>query len=374
MARKCFVSRPFDDPRAIVLKTSDRARQGLFESLHHSAAVVGLNTSAELEAAIVGRPVYTVIAGEDAADGQGSTLHFHYLLEGHGGVVRRAQTLDQHVAQIAAGLSASSQESHLRAFVGSFLRPRGLDHPVAPLLAEAIEQTFGARCRGRAPPANPPAPSSMNEDVGDAFEQVPTHALKGSPAEQPTVDVSVPKSPATAARSVPNEPEAERRCRFEKSTVEWLRQHVSIGDVVYDIDAGIGLYTLLAAKHLGAVVIAFEPGYAVFNELCDNVRLNGGDGSVTALSIALADFEGLGELKYPSGLAGRQTHRLRSTGWRVKKAAADDRNFKQPACVMPLDLVVQRFGLPAPGHLRASNPESTVCVLMGAQDLLARSR
>ena len=40
--------------RAIVLKTSDRARQGLFESLYHSAAVVGLNTSAELEAAIVG--------------------------------------------------------------------------------------------------------------------------------------------------------------------------------------------------------------------------------------------------------------------------------------------------------------------------------
>ena len=90
------------------------------------------------------------------------------------------------------------------------------------------------------------------------------------------------------------------------------------------------------------------------------------------VTVALADFEGLAERKYPTGFAGRQTHSLRPAGWRVKKAAADDRNFKQPVCAMPLDLVVQRFGLPAPNHLRMSNPESTVCVLMGAQDLLAR--
>jgi len=280
--------------------------------------------------------------------------------------------LDQHVAQIAAGLSASSQESHLRAFVGSFLRPRGLEHPVAPLLAEAIEQTFRTLVAGERQPASSPASPSMHDEAEDAFEQIPAHAPKGSFAEQPTVDVSVPKFGYTLRMRVPNEPEGERRYRLEKSTVDWLRQHVGIGDVIYDIDAGIGLYTLLGAKHHGAVVIAFEPGYAAFGELCDNVRLNGCDGSVTALPMALADFEGLGELKYPTGLAGRQTHSLRSTGWRVKKAAADDRNFKQPVCVMPLDLVVQRFGLPAPGHLRASNPESTVCVLMGAQDLLAR--
>jgi FkbM family methyltransferase len=366
---KCFRIRPFDDARAIVLRTSDRAQQGFFECIHHSAGVVGLNTSAELEAAIVGRPVYTVEAGDDA-QGQRTTLHFHYLLEGYGGVVRVAQTLDEHVAQVAAGLSASGQDSRLRAFVGSFLRPRGLEHPVAPLLAEAIEQTFRTLVAGERQPTSSPDSPSMHDEARDAFEQIAAHAPKGSFAEQPTVDVSVPKYGFTLRVRVPNEPEAERRYRVEKSTVEWLRQHVGIGDVVYDIDAGIGLYALLAAKHHGAVVIAFEPGYAVFSELCDNLRLNGCDGSITALPLALADFEGLGELKYPTGLAGRQTHSLRSTGWRVKKAAADDRNFKQPVCAMPLDVVVQRFGLPMPTHLRASNPESTVCVLEGALGLL----
>ena len=37
------------------------ARQNYFDSIHHSAAVVGINTSAQIEAAIVGRPVYTIL-------------------------------------------------------------------------------------------------------------------------------------------------------------------------------------------------------------------------------------------------------------------------------------------------------------------------
>ena len=80
----------------------------------------------------------------------------------------------------------------------------------------------------------------MHDEARDAFEQIAAHATKGSFAEQPTVDVSVPKYGYTLRVRVPNEPDAERRCRFEKSTVEWLRQPVRMGDVFYDIDAGIG--------------------------------------------------------------------------------------------------------------------------------------
>jgi FkbM family methyltransferase len=370
---KAFRSRPFGDRRAIVLRTSDRAQQGFFECIHHSAGVVGLNTSAELEAAIVGRPVYTVDAGEDA-QGQRTTLHFHYLLEEHGGFVHMARTLDEHVAQLAAGLTAPDQSGRLREFIGSFLRPRGLDCPVAPLLAEAVEQTFQAPAavagEGRSSGAR--VRPSVRAAAGDELEQHPVQATDAGSAEQPLVNVSSAKYGYALRVRIPGEPEGQRHCRLEKSTVDWLRRHVGIGDVVYDIDAGIGLHTLLAAKHHGAVVVAFEPGYAVFSELCDNVRLNGCDGSVTPLPVAVADFEGLGELKYPTGRAGRQSHSLRSTAWRVKKAAADDRNFKQPVCAMPLDIVVQRFGLPAPNHLRASNPESTLAVLNGAHEILAR--
>ena len=64
-AARVAVSRP----RAI------NADQTLFDTLHHSAAAVGLNTSAQLEAAIAGRPVLTILAPEFAA-GQQGTIHF----------------------------------------------------------------------------------------------------------------------------------------------------------------------------------------------------------------------------------------------------------------------------------------------------------
>ena len=41
--------------------------QTLFDTAYHSAALVGLNTSAELEAGIVGRPVLTILAPESTA-------------------------------------------------------------------------------------------------------------------------------------------------------------------------------------------------------------------------------------------------------------------------------------------------------------------
>ena len=90
--------------------------------------------------------------------------------------------------------------------------------------------------------------------------------------------------------------------RLDKGALQWLWRDIAIGDVVYDIDCGVGAYGMLAAKYHGAVVVAFEPGFAAFKALCDNLHLNACDGSVMPISLALADFEGMGELKYPSGL------------------------------------------------------------------------
>ena len=55
-----------------------------FDSIYHSRAVVGVNTSALIETAIVGRPVFTVLDADFAATQEG-TLHFHYLLRENGG-------------------------------------------------------------------------------------------------------------------------------------------------------------------------------------------------------------------------------------------------------------------------------------------------
>ncbi len=140
---KGTLTRPFGDPRALVLRTHYRRPQGFYDALHHSAAVVGLNTSAALEAAVVGRPVFTILAGDEAADGQASTLHFRYLLAEEGGCVTLASTFGEHLAQLAAALSGPDRSADFREFAASFLRPSGWDRPASRVLADAIEREFG---------------------------------------------------------------------------------------------------------------------------------------------------------------------------------------------------------------------------------------
>lgn len=149
------VWRPFDDDRAIVLGTTQRTPDSLFEVLIHSAAVVGLNTSAEIEAALLSKPVLSILAGRDAADGQEDTLHFRYLLREEGGWVDKAATLSEHVAQLSAALTLSEEELGLRRVRAlRFVRPLGRQKAVAPLLADAIEAAWAST------PLSPPTSSA----------------------------------------------------------------------------------------------------------------------------------------------------------------------------------------------------------------------
>jgi hypothetical protein len=119
------------------------ADQVLYDTVFHSAAVVGLNTSAEIEAAIVGRPVFTIIDPE--AGGQSGTLHFHYLLQANGGHVRLAETFDDHRRQLEGALAGAVDRGAIDSFIETFVRPRGRERPVSPLVADAIESLVASR-------------------------------------------------------------------------------------------------------------------------------------------------------------------------------------------------------------------------------------
>ena len=127
----------------VSLHASRNADQELFDSLSHAHAAVGLNTSAMLEAAIVGRPVYTlVIPGFD--EGQVGTMHFHYLVEAYGGLATVARSFEEHHRQIASALKGPPAQ-RTRRFVEGFLRPHGVEHPVSPVLAAEIERVAEIR-------------------------------------------------------------------------------------------------------------------------------------------------------------------------------------------------------------------------------------
>lgn len=128
-------------------KSTMQADQGLYDSLFHSGVVVGLNTSAMIEAAIVGRGVFAIAAPEFTG-GQTGTLHFHYLLAENGGPVTMARTFDEHLRQLSAGL-ADDREARERCcrFVASFVRPRGVDTPAANVMVGEIEKVGALRKR-----------------------------------------------------------------------------------------------------------------------------------------------------------------------------------------------------------------------------------
>jgi hypothetical protein len=116
------------------------SKNDYFDSLFYASAVVGLNTSAFLEAAVAGKPVLSVLEPEISRDNQEGTIHFHYLLEVGGGLLETARSLEEHVVQLSATLAdPRAGIERARRFTEGFIRPQGIDEPSTPRFASAIE-------------------------------------------------------------------------------------------------------------------------------------------------------------------------------------------------------------------------------------------
>jgi len=123
----------------------ERTRTDYFDALYHSAAVVGLNTSAFIEAGIVGREVLTILEPR-YHDNQEGTAHFQYLLQIGGGLLRVGRDRPSHVAQLGEALRRPVTAEHPhKAFLEAFVRPRGLAHAATPDFVSAVEAL--ASCR-----------------------------------------------------------------------------------------------------------------------------------------------------------------------------------------------------------------------------------
>jgi hypothetical protein len=139
-------------PRAGADPIEALSRQDFFESMYYCRAVVGINTSALIESAIVGREVLTTLEPRFAAT-QSGTVHFDYLARADGGVLTVAEGRKQHLAQIASRLRGEEHgESRRRKFVEEFVRPYGLGERGAPRFADRVEEVAAA-----GPRPGPPA-------------------------------------------------------------------------------------------------------------------------------------------------------------------------------------------------------------------------
>jgi len=119
-------------------------RQAYLRVLAHAAAVVGVNTSGMVEAAIHGRPVLAVPAARYRST-QIDALQFQHLLPEHGGMIDVSSTLETHVKRLEevvhGGLLREWLEQRNREFVAAFIRPKGWDVHASGVLVDELEQT-----------------------------------------------------------------------------------------------------------------------------------------------------------------------------------------------------------------------------------------
>jgi len=150
----------------------------------------------------------------------------------------------------------------------------------------------------------------------------------------------------------------------EPATIRWIDSFAA-GDVLWDIGANMGIYSLYAGVVKGSEVLAFEP--AAFNHalLCDNVRLNGLEERVAAYSLAFSDRSELGTLTVADDEPGAA---VASVG------DAPVGRLKQAALVYTIDDFIARFAPAFPTHIKIDVDGLEAEILEGSRHTLSDPR
>jgi FkbM family methyltransferase len=77
---------------------------------------------------------------------------------------------------------------------------------------------------------------------------------------------------------------------FEQEELNFIKKTLKKDDIFVDIGANVGLFSLIASQVVGnqGLVIAFEPGPAIFNRLLENISLNNLN-NIQAINCGLSD-------------------------------------------------------------------------------------
>jgi FkbM family methyltransferase len=298
-----------------------------------------------------------------------------------------AANLDAHVDQLSGALTSKAEDESIRRFVSDFLRPCG-DRPVARVFADTLveraeraqrdassasahasarrrqgaERDDGSDLRGE------PDPSTLRQAQGRPEQGRRTTGSGSSEgADKPLKTLRIAYPGSTLRVWATPETRTMRRhgeLFLNEGLLHWLDDYVRPGDVVYDIGASMGAYSLVAATHRGALTVAFEPAFATYKRLCDNVLLNNCRRSIVPLPLALGAQSGLFELEYPADSPG-EGHTVTERPWRP---GPDERegSYVQPVCVEPLDEVIRRHRLARPHHVRVATARAAGAILRGA--------
>ena len=148
----------------------------------------------------------------------------------------------------------------------------------------------------------------------------------------------------------------------ERSSMRFLADHLQPGDVMVDVGANVGTYSLLATTVEGVTAVAFEPSSVTFRRAVGNVALNGLQDRISVRQEAVGSS--CGEVVLSVGLGACNKVLGPATG--VIEAGETVR-------IVTLDEV---FGAGAPrvGLVKIDVEGGELDVLEGARDLIERDQ
>lgn len=124
-------------PKAGALPESDESQADFVNSVRHSVAAIGINTSGMMDNIILGRPCVALMT-ERYAKTQNQAVHFGHLY--HSGALEIAEDGPSCTRILSALLAGRDGKSKMRkAFVTRFVRPHGLKQAAGRLGATALE-------------------------------------------------------------------------------------------------------------------------------------------------------------------------------------------------------------------------------------------
>jgi FkbM family methyltransferase len=152
----------------------------------------------------------------------------------------------------------------------------------------------------------------------------------------------------------------------EPETIRWL-DSLPRDEVLWDIGANNGLYTIYAAAALGLRVLAFEPSASSYAVLTRNIELNRLDEKVDAYCLAFDDHSHLEHLRMASTEAG---HSMHAFGQDHSVQGRIDTIFRQAVPGFSIADFCRMFSPPLPDHIKLDVDSIELEILQGAAEIL----
>jgi FkbM family methyltransferase len=162
---------------------------------------------------------------------------------------------------------------------------------------------------------------------------------------------------------------AETLLSKEPGTIDWLNE-IKPKEILLDIGANVGTYTIYAAVVRNATVYALEPESQNYSLLNKNIRLNKLDHMVSAYCVGLSNMDGFDYIFMGDLTPGEANHAVGEPLNFQLNSFSENIGFAQGCITYQLDTLIETNKLPIPDYIKIDVDGFEHKVIEGAKETL----